>query len=62
MVNKKWLMILCCVIPMVAVIALASRLGYGAWLLVLICPLIHILMMIGMSKRSGSSDDNRKCH
>jgi hypothetical protein len=51
--NHFLAMIICCAIPLVAILAL-SYLGFlGSWgyyALILLCPLMHIVMMRGMHK------------
>jgi len=55
--NHALMMILCCGIPLVGIMALSSLGVLGSWgyfALILICPLGHIFMMRGM--HSGHSD------
>lgn len=55
--NHALMMILCCGIPIVGIMALSSLGVLGSWgyfALILICPLGHIFMMRGM--HSGHSD------
>lgn len=52
--NGKWLMVICCVLPLLVVGALVLRGGLKSslpLLMVLICPLSHLLMMRGMNHR-----------
>lgn len=49
--NHSLMMILCCGIPLVGIMALSSLGILGSWgyyALILICPLGHIFMMRGM--------------
>ena len=55
--NHALMMILCCGIPIVGIMALSSLGVLGSWgyfALILICPLGHIFMMRGM--HSGHAD------
>jgi len=55
--NHALMMILCCGIPLVVIMALSSLGILGSWgyyALILICPLGHIFMMRGM--HSGHAD------
>jgi hypothetical protein len=55
--NHALLMILCCGIPIVGIMALSSLGVLGSWgylALILVCPLGHIFMMRGM--HSGHAD------
>jgi hypothetical protein len=55
--NHALMMILCCGIPLVGIMALSSLGVLGSWgyfALILICPLGHIFMMRGM--HSGHAD------
>jgi len=57
--NHALMMILCCGIPLVGIMALSSLGILGSWgyyALILICPLGHILMMRGM--HSSHADSN----
>ncbi|MGE5561576.1 MAG: DUF2933 domain-containing protein [Chloroflexota bacterium] len=68
MKNRHWLMMAVCVLGMGALVALALpgvRAGIGGrlggswvWLMALLCPLSHILMMRGMNHGQGAGD----CH
>ena len=55
--HSPLLMLLCCLIPVVLIIVLRyffPELGIWTNLLYLLCPLLHIVMMIGMfSKKKG---------
>lgn len=58
-----WIMILCCLIPIVAVAAISvlgvpgnSVLYFGLFLL---CPLLHVVMMRGMMDRRGERQHRR---
>ena len=53
--NHALAMILCCVIPLVIILALSALGILGSWgyyALLLICPLGHLLMMRGMHSNS----------
>jgi len=55
--NHALMMILCCGIPLVGIMALSSLGILGSWgyyALILLCPLGHIFMMRGM--HSGHAD------
>jgi len=63
MMRQKHLffMLLCCLIPVVAILALVA-VGLGGWAiygLFLLCPLMHILMMRG-HKRTNYGEDNQR--
>lgn len=49
--NHLLLMTLCCLVPIVVVIGFfflfKGSAGYWVWLVILLCPLLHILMMRG---------------
>ena len=56
--NHALMMIICCGIPIVGIMALSSLGILGSWgyyALILICPLSHILMMRGMHSNSKDS-------
>jgi hypothetical protein len=56
--NHALLMILCCGIPLVGIMALSSLGVIGSWgyyALILICPLGHIFMMRGMHSDHANS-------
>ena len=50
--NMRWIMIACCLIPLAAIFILPAvgvNLGNSLWILmIIICPLSHLLMMRGM--------------
>ncbi|MBT8364729.1 MAG: DUF2933 domain-containing protein [Deltaproteobacteria bacterium] len=53
--NHALMMILCCGIPIVGILALSSLGIFGSWgyyALFLICPVGHLLMMRGMHSNS----------
>jgi hypothetical protein len=57
--NHFLVMILCCAIPIVGILALSAFGVLGSWayfLMILICPLGHILMMRGMHSGHADSD------
>ena len=57
--NHFLAMIICCAVPLVAILAL-SYLGllgsWGYYALILLCPLMHIVMMRGMHKSHHKDD------
>ena len=56
--NHALVMILCCAIPIVGILALSSLGVLGSWgyiALILICPLGHVLMMRGMHSKSDET-------
>lgn len=65
--NKKFLhflMMACCILPLIAVLLYAPQLKSNlsgsnlSWLIILICPLMHIVMM----KFMPCSKNDKKCH
>ena len=57
--NHALMMILCCGIPIVGIMALSSLGVLGSWgyyALILICPLGHMFMMRGMHSHSVPAD------
>lgn len=73
--NKKGLlhgllMMACCIFPMILLAAFLPQLKTAAansssglnwtWLILLLCPLMHILMMKGMHGMGESCHDNKK--
>jgi len=57
MCKKHWLMMLICVIPVIIIIFYSGV--KWSWLLILLCPLMHIFMMKDhMHNKKG----NGKCH
>ncbi len=64
--NRNWMMILCCIVPIVliAVLLLTGKAWGSAgngllFLLVLICPLSHMLIMPLMMRRAKKETVNR---
>ncbi len=56
--NHALMMVLCCGVPIVGILALSSLGILGSWgyfALILLCPLGHILMMRGMHSRTEDS-------
>jgi hypothetical protein len=56
--NHFLAMVLCCAIPLIAIIALSAIGVLGSWgyyALILLCPLGHIFMMRGMQPTSENS-------
>lgn len=60
--HHVWLMLLCCLIPVAAIgavfffnIAVSTTLFVG---LLLLCPLLHILMMMGMGGHSHGTENS----
>lgn len=56
--NHALMMVLCCGIPIVGILALSSLGILGSWgyyALILICPLGHVLMMRGMHSSSKNA-------
>lgn len=68
MKNKHLLiMIICCVLAMLAIIILPKYFNIGsfAFLLILLCPLSHIILMkLFMGKKNTDTKNNNKnsCH
>ena len=57
--NHFLAMIICCAIPLVAILGLSSLGLLGSWgyyALILLCPLMHILMMRGTHKSHHNDD------
>jgi uncharacterized membrane protein len=64
--SHMWLMIVCCLIPVIALTAvymfkipLSSVLLYG---IILLCPLSHLLMMRNMGHDHSAMDSNSPHH
>lgn len=56
--NHALMMVLCCGVPIVGILALSSLGILGSWgyfALILLCPLGHILMIRGMHSRKEDS-------
>ena len=61
--NHALVMILCCAIPIVGILALSSLGILGSWgyiALILICPLGHVLMMRGMHSKPDETTAPRQ--
>ncbi|OGO22226.1 MAG: hypothetical protein A2144_11990 [Chloroflexi bacterium RBG_16_50_9] len=58
MKKHTLIMLLCCLIPL-AIFAVLWAMGFSSTYfilaVVLLCPLLHIFMMVKMSKKSGDS-------
>ena len=63
--NHSLMMVLCCALPIVAVLTL-SYLGvldsWGYYALFLVCPLAHILMFRKGHAEQGKNAENKSCH
>lgn len=62
--NHSLLMILCCAIPLIAIMTLSYFDVLGAWAgfaIILLCPLMHLFMHKGHSGK-GKSDKSENCH
>ncbi len=59
--NHRWLMILCCMIPLAALFilpAIGVNLGGGLWIvLIVLCPLSHLFMMRSMYDHHNKKAD-----
>ncbi|MBU4380959.1 DUF2933 domain-containing protein [Patescibacteria group bacterium] len=66
MKNKHWLiMLICCALAMSAIIILPKYLNLGSFtfLLILLCPLSHIVLMkLFMGKEKNKGVKNNNCH
>lgn len=68
--NHLLMMVVCCVAPLLIIIMLITIFGvsrsYFYWVLLLLCPLMHWLMMKDMHKGHHSDETNAKkkggCH
>ncbi len=62
--NRHWLiMIVCCLLAMLAIVILPKYFNFGslAFLLILLCPLFHIVLMkLMMSKKTKKAKNS--CH
>lgn len=60
--NHSLMMILCCAIPIILVLLILPLFGFSttslSWLILLLCPLLHIIMMKGMM--NGGCHGNHK--
>jgi len=62
MKRRSWLMVICCVIPLLLLVALFASGILGSWgfyaLIILICPLAHLVLMRHMhhDERKHSAD------
>ncbi len=55
------IMLLCCLIPIVILVILLAvglRGSYMYFAIILLCPLLHIIMMMSMHKKDGDSIDH----
>ena len=62
--NHSLLMILCCALPLIAILALSyfDVLGsWGSYAIFLLCPLMHVFMHKGHSAQAKSSK-SEDCH
>ncbi len=61
--NHALAMILCCAIPVIAILALSSIGALGSWgysALILLCPLAHIFMIRGMHSTSKDTKGRKR--
>lgn len=62
--QNHFLMIICCLIPVVLIVGLLSLFkgsgNYLFWVMILLCPLLHILMMRGHNKHDGHNGKEKK--
>lgn len=62
MSKHALIMLLCCLIPIIALAvlwAIGVSWSYLIWGVILLCPLMHILMMWGMDKKVHKDSDAR---
>ena len=56
--GHGWLMIICCLVMFVGIFFLHDADGASwSWLLILLCPLMHIFMMKGMSHQDTEEEE-----
>ncbi|MGQ9629081.1 MAG: hypothetical protein ACUVXI_02050 [bacterium] len=64
--RMLWIMVLCCAIPLIAIFALplfGVPLSTGlVVLLVLLCPVLHLIMMWGMHDQHGRASEHGGGH
>jgi len=63
--NHSLMMVLCCAVPMIAVLSLSYSGVFGSWgyyALFLICPLTHILMFRKVQVKQSKDDEDKNCH
>ncbi len=61
MSKHALIMVLCCLIPIIALVvlwAVGVSWSYLIWGVLLLCPLLHILMMRGMGKGHKDGGDH----
>jgi Flp pilus assembly protein TadB len=67
--NHLLMMVVCCIIPLallyIAVYSFGISRSYLYWLIILLCPLMHVWMMRDMHKKGSHKDNKRSegsCH
>lgn len=64
--NRGLMMIICCGVPLILLIAATSFFGlsknYLLWFMLLLCPVMHYFMMRDMHKKHPDKKNGDKCH
>ncbi len=61
--GHGWMMLVCCIVMFAGFFFLHGSGGNWGWLIIVLCPLMHLFMMKGMSHDSDShhhEKDNEK--
>lgn len=64
--NHALMMVICCSLPLILLVAAVYFFGLGEsylfWAILLLCPIMHYFMMKDMHKKTSDKKEDNKCH